>query len=87
MHWAVVLAQLAEYLLPIPEVRNSNPVSGDFLYRTFIYCQLYWKENVLKRKKSPGPLKKRWCTTYYTFYSFGAISYLMMLKAELIIIW
>ena len=27
-HWAVVLAQLVERLLPSPEVRGSNPVIG-----------------------------------------------------------
>ena len=28
LHWAVVVAQLVERLLPIPEVRGSNPVIG-----------------------------------------------------------
>ena len=28
MPWAVVVAQLVERLLPIPEVRGSNPVIG-----------------------------------------------------------
>ena len=26
--WAVVVAQLVEWLLPIPEIRGSNPVIG-----------------------------------------------------------
>ena len=30
--WAVVVAQLVERLLPIPEVRGSNPVIGKNLY-------------------------------------------------------
>ena len=34
---AVVVAQLAEWSLPRPEVRSSNPVVGEFLYRTFIF--------------------------------------------------
>ena len=34
---AVVVAQLAEWSLRIPEVCSSNPVIGDFLYKTFIY--------------------------------------------------
>ena len=29
------MAQLVERLLPIPEVRGSNPVIGKNLYRTF----------------------------------------------------
>ena len=28
--WAVVVAQLVEWSLPIPEVRGSNPVIGIF---------------------------------------------------------
>ena len=33
---AVVVAQLAERLLPIPEVRGSNPVIGKILQRTYL---------------------------------------------------
>ena len=33
---AVVVAQLAEQLLPIPEVRGSNPVIGKILQRTYL---------------------------------------------------
>ena len=33
---AVVVAQLVERLLPMPEVRGSNPVTGKNLYWTFI---------------------------------------------------
>ena len=32
---AVVVAQLVERLLPIPEICSSNPVIGQKLYRTF----------------------------------------------------
>ena len=32
MSWAVVVAQLVERSLPIPEVRGSNPVIGKNLY-------------------------------------------------------
>ena len=32
--WAEIVAQLVERLLPIPEVRGSNPVIGKKLYRT-----------------------------------------------------
>ena len=31
--WAVVVAQLVERLLPIPEVRGSNPVIGKTLFK------------------------------------------------------
>ena len=39
---AVVVPQLVERSLPIPEVRGSNPVIGINLYveNLFIYCQL-----------------------------------------------
>ena len=32
IHWAVVVAQLVEQLLPIPEVRGLNPAIGKKLY-------------------------------------------------------
>ena len=32
LNWAVVLAQLVEQLLPIPEILGSNPVIGKNLY-------------------------------------------------------
>ena len=38
---SVVVAQLAEQSLPIPEVRGSNAVISEFLLLTFMYCQLY----------------------------------------------
>ena len=31
-YWAVVVAQLVERSLPIPEVRGSNPVIGKILF-------------------------------------------------------
>ena len=37
----MVVAQLAEKSLTTPEVRGSNPVIGNFSFRTFLYCQLY----------------------------------------------
>ena len=37
---AVVVAQLVEWSLPTPEVRGLNPVIGNLLYRTFVFCQL-----------------------------------------------
>ena len=46
-HWAMVVAQLVERLLWMPEVRGSNLIIGKLLYRTFI-CLLL---TVLKRQK------------------------------------
>ena len=44
-YWAVVVAQLVERSLPIPEVRGSNPVIGKNLNLTFLLS------TVLKRQK------------------------------------
>ena len=42
----MVVAQLLEW----SEIRGLNPVISKRLHRTFIYCQLYWKdENNEKR--------------------------------------
>ena len=50
--WAVVVAQLVERSLPIPEVRGSNPVIGKNLsiHLTIVYCQLC----IEKKKKEAG---------------------------------
>ena len=52
---AVVVAQLAECLLPIPEVRGSKLVIGEIL------CWTYLMLTVEKTKKEAvnGPFKKR----------------------------
>ena len=55
--WAVVMAQLVDRLLPIPEVRSSNPVIGKNLYWTF-YSQLYWKDENKEKEAGKGPFKK-----------------------------
>ena len=34
--WAVVVAQLVEWSLPMSQVRGSNPIIGILLYQTFI---------------------------------------------------
>ena len=47
----VVVAQLVERLLPIPEVRGSNPVIGKNLYRTFTVNCI---EKTKIKKKRPG---------------------------------
>ena len=48
--WTVVVAQLVEWLLPIPEVRSLNPVIGKNL---FVYCQLCIEKMKIKKKR-PG---------------------------------
>ena len=47
---AVVVAQLVERSLPIPEVRSLNPVIGKNL---FVYCQLCIEKMKIKKKR-PG---------------------------------
>ena len=51
--WAVVVAQLVERSLPIPEVCGSNPVIGKnlFIYWTFVYCQLCIEKTKIKKKR------------------------------------
>ena len=56
--WAVVVAQLAERLLPIPEDPGSNPVMGNF-YWTINYWQLFREKTKNKEKEARnGPFKK-----------------------------
>ena len=45
LYWAVVVAQLVERLLPIPEVHGSNPVIGK------IYIEHCLLSTVYKRQK------------------------------------
>ena len=51
---AVVVAQLVEWPLPIPEVYGSNPVIGK-IYWTFVFCQLYWKDENKEKEAGNGP--------------------------------
>ena len=51
------MAQLVERLLPIAEVRGSNPVIGKNLYWTF-YCQLCWKDKNKEKRPGKALLKK-----------------------------
>ena len=54
---AVVVAQLAERLLPTPEIRGSNPDIGN-ISNVFI-CQLLSRKDENKEKEAGnGPLKK-----------------------------
>ena len=51
LNWAVVLAQLVEQLLPIPEILGSNPVIGKNLYWT---CTVNCIEKTKIKKKRSG---------------------------------
>ena len=55
---AVVVAQLVERLLPIPEVQGSNPVIGKIYIEHLFTCLL---SSVLNRRKEAGngPLFKQ----------------------------
>ena len=48
---------LVERLLPTPEIRGSNPVIGQLLNRTFVYCQLYWTDENKEKEAENGPFK------------------------------
>ena len=48
------MAQLVERSLLIPEIPSSHPVIGkNYLYRTFVYCQLCIEKTKIKKKR-PG---------------------------------
>ena len=52
---AVVVAQLVERSLPIPEVRGSNTGIGK-IYWTFVYRQLYWKDENKDKRGRKWPI-------------------------------
>ena len=59
----VVVAQLVEWSLPIPEVRGSNPVISKnlLILNNFVYCQLCIEKTKNKEKgagNGPFFLKK-----------------------------
>ena len=56
--WAVVVAQLAERLLPTPEVCGSNPVISKKFHRTIVYNQLHWKHENKEKEAVNGPFFK-----------------------------
>ena len=65
--WAVVVAQLVERPLPIPEVHGSNPVIGKNLYilNTCLLSTVYWKDVNKEKEAENGPFfiyKKTICT-------------------------
>ena len=54
----VVVAQLVERLLPIPEVRGSNPVIGKkiiYLLNICLLSTVYWKDETKEREAGNGP--------------------------------
>ena len=53
----MVVAQLAEWSLPIQEVRGSNLVIGKFLFRAFIYFNCIEKTKTKKEKRLLMTLK------------------------------
>ena len=54
---AVVVTQLVERLLPIPEVRGLIPVIGKNLHWT-LNCQLYLKDENKEKEAANGPFIK-----------------------------
>ena len=57
VHGAVVVAQLVERSLPIPEVRGSNPVIGK-IYWTFFTVNCIEKTKIKKKEARNGPFLK-----------------------------
>ena len=56
---AVVVAQLVEQSLPTLDVRGSKPIFGKPLNRTFMFCQLYWKDKNKEKDAGNGRFFKK----------------------------
>ena len=56
----VVVAQLVEWLLPIPEVRGLNPVIGKnlFILNICLLSTVYWKDENKEKEAGNGPFLK-----------------------------
>ena len=56
--WAVVVAQLVEWSLPIPEVRSLNPVIGKNLYilNIWLLSTVYWKDENKEKRGRGWPI-------------------------------
>ena len=54
------VAQLVERLLPIPEIRGSNPVIGKnlFILNICLLSTVYWNDKNKEKEAGNGPLKK-----------------------------
>ena len=59
--WEVVVAQLVERSLPIPEVRGLSPVIGKNLLisNIFILSTVYWKDENKEKEAGNGPFFKK----------------------------
>ena len=53
----MVVAQLVEWLLPIPEVHGSNPVIGKklFILNICLLSTVYWKDENKEKEAGYGP--------------------------------
>ena len=58
VEWAVVVPQLVEWSLPIPEVRGLNPVIGKklFILNICLLSTVYWKDENKEKEAVDGPL-------------------------------
>ena len=59
--WAIVVVQLAERLLPIPETHSLNPVIGKFLYWTHLLLTV--EKTKIKKQAGDGPFTKTLLST------------------------
>ena len=59
--WAVVVAQLVERSLPIPEIRILNTVIGKNLFILYIcfLSTVYWKDENRENEAVDGPFLKK----------------------------
>ena len=75
---AVVVAQLVGHLLPIPEVRSSNPVIGKIYIEHCLLSTVLKKMKIKKKEAGNGPFKKRYksCIRYHISYMRYHISYM-----------
>ena len=51
----MVVDQLGEWLLPLPEIRGSNPVVGKF-YLLSTVLKPYWKDKNKEKNVEIGPI-------------------------------
>ena len=67
---AVVVAQVVEQPLPIPEVRGSNPLIGKNLYIEQLFnVKCIEKTKIKEKEAGNGPLEKTFLTN--NIYSIG----------------
>ena len=63
---AVVEAQLAEWSLPTPEIRGSNPNISNEIFRTYLSVNCYPEKTELKKKR-PGMAHKKYVNYFERF--------------------